>query len=420
MRAFRIPNFRAILLLSLLVLFCQSQTDALRAQGADGASPPLDGRDGRELLLRNFRPKSMLKVANNQPRRAKFPVVDVHTHPRVRFRHDPERLAEFVKLMDQQNIAVCVSLDATLGDIFDEHTKYLWTKYKSRFVIFANIDWRGDGKIDEPATWACNRAGFARLVAAQLADAKKRGASGLKLFKRFGLTYRNADGTLVRVDDRRWDPIWKACGELDLPVLIHTSDPAAFFLPIDESNERWEELSRHPDWSFYGPQRPKKYAHLQWPSRDALLAARNRVIERHPKTKFIGTHLANNPEDLAAVGTWLERYPNLYTDVTARIAELGRQPYTARKFFLKYSDRILFGTDGPRDADRLLPHWRFFETKDENFAYSENPFPPQGLWNIYGLALPDDVLRKLYYQNAARLIPGVQVRLDEFNNDKPE
>ena len=316
--------------------------------------------------------------------------------------------------MDAQNIAVCVSLDATLGDVLREHRKYVWTKYKSRFVFFANIDWRGAGKLDEPATWACNKPGFARLVAAQLTEAKRSGISGLKLFKQFGLGYRNADGTLIKIDDERWDPIWKACGELGLPVLIHTADPAAFFTPIDEKNERWEELSRHPDWSFYGSQRPEKYADLKWPTRDELLAARNRVIARHPKTNFIGAHLANNPEDLATVGKWLDSYPNLYADVTSRIAELGRQPYTSRKFFIKYADRMLFGTDGPRSAARLLPHWRFFETMDENFAYAENPFPPQGLWNIHGIGLPDHVLNKLYHLNASRLIPGVKERLAEY------
>ena len=407
------------LLASLLIaaLVCIGPAYVSLAQDPDPAtSKPLDGRDGRELLLRNFRPQSMLRLPRRRPLRAKFPVVDVHTHPRYRLKHDPEKLTEFVKLMDAHNIAVCVSLDATLGDAFGEHTKYLWTRYKSRFVVFANIQWRGDGKAGEPATWACNKPGFARMVAAQLAEAKKAGASGLKLFKRFGLTYRNADGTLIKVDDRRWDPIWKACGELELPVLIHTADPAAFFLPIDEKNERWEELSRHPDWSFYGSQRPEKYSHLKWPSRDDLLAARNRVIERHPKTVFIGAHLANNPEDLATVAKWLDRYPNLFADVTSRIAELGRQPYTARRFFVKYADRILFGTDGPRTAARLLPHWRFFETLDENFAYAENPFPPQGLWNIHGLGLPEDVLKKLYHDNAAKLIPGVKQRLKEYRS----
>jgi predicted TIM-barrel fold metal-dependent hydrolase len=183
---------------------------------------------------------------------------------------------------------------------------------------------------------------------------------------------------------------------------MHTGDPAAFFRPIDEHNERWEELRRHPDWSFYGP---------LWPKRDELLAARNRVIARHPKTTFIGAHVANNSEDLATVGQWLDRYPNLVVEIAARIGELGRQPYTARRFFLKYSDRIMFGTDGPRVRERLLPHWRFLETYDEYFPYAENPFPPQGLWNIYGLGLPDDVLKKVYYENAVRIIPGAKEKL---------
>ncbi len=232
--------------------------------------------------------------------RAKFPVIDVHVHPRVRFHHSPELLDEFVRIMDEQNIAVCVSLDGGLGESFAEHAKYLWTKYPDRFLIFANIDWRGSGREDEPATWDCQRPDFGRRMALALADAKRRGASGLKIFKQFGLGYRNPDGSLVKIDDPRWDPIWTACGELGLPVIMHTGDPAAFFRPIDERNERWEELRRHPDWSFYGP---------QWPQRDELLAARNRVIARHPKTTFIGAHVANDSEDLAAVGEWLDRVP---------------------------------------------------------------------------------------------------------------
>ena len=371
------------------------------AVGRASAEPP-DGRDGRPLALDRFRPRSMLKVDAQRRTRAKFPVVDVHTHPRLRLRRSAAQLAAFVKTMDQQNIAVCVSLDGRLGDAFGEHAGDLWTEYRERFVIFANIDWRGGGRIDAPETWDCQREDFARRMVGALADAKKRGASGLKVFKRLGLGYRNPDGSLIAVDDPRWEPIWEACGQLELPVLIHTADPAAFFQPIDETNERWEELHRHPDWSFVGAAQP---------TREELLAARNRVIARHPGTIFIGAHMANNPEDLGTVATWLDRYPNLYVEIAARIAELGRQPYTARKFFLKYADRILFGTDGPRSPARLVLHWRFLETFDEYFPYAENPFPPQGLWRIYGIGLPDDVLRKIYYANAARIIPGVRARL---------
>ena len=367
---------------------------------------PLDGRDGRPLALNRFRPRSMLRVVDHHPVRARFPVVDVHTHPRYRLRHSVVKLDDFVRIMDDHHIAVCVSLDGRLGENLDEHARYLWTRYRDRFVIFANIDWLGpSGRGGDPASWDCHRQGFGRRTAAALADAKRRGATGLKILKRFGLGYRNPDGSLMAIDDPRWDLIWEACGRLGFPVLIHTADPAAFFLPIDETNERWEELRRHPDWSFGGD---------AFPSREMLLEARNRVIARHPETLFIGAHVANNPEDLETVGKWLDAYPNLYIDIAARIAELGRQPYTTRDFFIKYADRVLFGTDGPRVPARLFPHWRFLETRDEYFPYAETPFPPQGLWNIYGIDLPDDVLRKIYHENAERLIPGVKERLDAY------
>jgi len=371
------------------------------------AEETLDGEEGRTLALDQFQPKSMLKLVEDPPTRAKFAVVDVHVHPRYKLHSVPEQLDEFVRVMDQQNIAVCVSLDGRLGEELEEHKKYLWTQYRDRFVIFANIDWQGDGQPDDPSSWACHRPGFGRRMATALADAKRRGAVGLKVFKRLGLDYLNPDGSLVVIDDPRWDPIWEACGQLDMPVLIHTADPVAFFEPIDRFNERWEELHRHPDWSF---------AAERFPTHDELLAARNRVIARHPKTVFIGAHMANYPENLGEVGRWLEKYPNLYVEISARIAELGRQPFTAREFFLKYADRILFGTDGPRPPGRLRPHWRLLETRDENFTYAENQYPPQGLWNIYGLNLPDEVLRKVYAENAIRLIPGIAERVEKLAN----
>ena len=369
----------------------------------------LDGRDGRELLLRLFRPRPMLKVEEHLLQQAALPVVDVHTHFRYRLHHSQEQLAGFVKVMDRNNIAICCSLDGKLGNELDEHIDYLWTDYRDRFVIFANIDWRGNGKPDDPPTWDCQREDFARRTVLALEDARRKGVSGLKIFKQFGLGYRNADGSLLKIDDPRWDPIWQACGELGLPILIHTADPAAFFLPIDETNERWEELSRHPDWSFPAD---------RFPSRDELLEARNRVIGRHPKTTFIGAHMANNPEDLATVGKWLREYPNLHVEFASRIGELGRQPYTARKFFLEHQDRILFGTDGPWPETRLRLYWRFLETFDENFPYSEKEFPPQGFWNIYGIGLPDEVLGKIYSENAVRIVPGVRERLEAWTDRK--
>lgn len=378
-------------------------SESLLGQSND-LSPPRDGREGRPLDLENFRPRSMLKAAQTDLRAARFPVVDVHTHFRHRLRHSAEQLDDFVAVMGRNQIAICVSLDGQLGDDFTDHANYL-SRYADRFVIFANIDWIGDGDKEKPETWSCNRPEFARHTARQLADAKKLGASGVKIFKSFGLEYRDPQGNLLKIDDPRWDPIWEACGELGLPIIIHTADPAAFFEPIDETNERWEELSRRPEWSFHGP---------EFPSRAELLEARNRVIARHPRTTFIGAHIANNPEDLATVAQWLDKYPNLVVEPSSRISELGRQPFTARKFFLKYQDRILFGTDGPWPEARLRYYWRFLETHDENFPYSEKEFPPQGFWNIYGIALPDDVLRKVYHENAARVIPGVREKLEKW------
>jgi predicted TIM-barrel fold metal-dependent hydrolase len=176
---------------------------------------------------------------------------------------------------------------------------------------------------------------------------------------------------------------------------------------MDENNVRWEELSRHPNWRLNGD---------DFPSRQALLDARNRVIARHPKTHFIGAHVANNAEDLATVSQWLEKYPNLWIEPASRIAELGRQPFTAREFLIRYADRLLFATDGPWPERRVRIYWRFFETRDESFDYSEKIPPPQGLWKIHGVDLPDEVLKKLYHGNAAKLIPGVAGRVDKFRN----
>ncbi len=370
------------------------------------AAPVLDGVGGNRLAVDRFEPQSSLVLPSESPRKAKFAVVDVHVHPRLKLHSNAEQLDEFVRVMDQQNIAVCVSLDGQLGEELEEHKKLLWTKHEDRFVFFANLDWVGGGRREDPASWDCHRLDFGRRMARSLADAKERGAVGLKIFKMLGLGYRNPDGSLVAIDDARWDPIWEACGELGMPVLIHTADPVAFFEPVDRFNERWEELHRHPDWSFAG---------AEFPSHEELLAARNRVIARHGGTTFLGAHVANYPENLAEVGRWLDAYPNLHVEIAARIAELGRQPYTARAFFLKYQDRILFGTDGPRPVGRLVPHWRMLETRDEYFSYAENQYPPQGLWNIYGLGLPDEVLRKVYSENAVRLIPGVAKRLEKYS-----
>ena len=206
---------------------------------------------------------------------------------------------------------------------------------------------------------------------------------------------------MIKIDDPRFDPIWETCGELKLPIIIHTGDPAAFFDPITPRNERFEELFRHPGWSFHGD---------QFPSRSELLDARNRVIKKHRHTQFIGAHMGGNPEDLKTVSQWLDEYPNLVVEISSRIGELGRQPRTARRFIMKYQDRVLFGTDGPWPEQRLHYYWRFLETEDEYFPYAEKEPQPQGQWFIYGINLPDEVLEKIYFKNALRLLPDFETQ----------
>ncbi len=371
------------------ILFGSSQTLAQFSSDSIRSDDP---------TLRTYDPIPNLVTAQTKLTSAKFPVIDIHTHFGVRFKGNRDELAQYFRVMEANNIIASISFDAKLGRE-DSHLKFIGEDFKNRIAAFVHLDMIGDGQQNDPKTWAANQPDFVHHTVEQLKLAKANGILGVKFFKSFGLTDKNADGSLIQIDDPRWNPIWKACGELGLPVIMHVADPMAFFQPIDENNERWEELSRHPDWSFYGD---------EFPAREELLAARNRVIARHPGTTFIGAHFANNSEDLAAVGKWLDEYPNLHIELASRINELGRQPYTARKFFIKYQDRILFGTDGPWPAQRLSYYWRFLETYDEYFPYSEKSPPPQGGWRIYGIGLPNEVLKKVYSENALRIIPGLR------------
>jgi predicted TIM-barrel fold metal-dependent hydrolase len=207
---------------------------------------------------------------------------------------------------------------------------------------------------------------------------------------------------VVAVDDERLDPFWAAAARLELPVVVHIADPVAFFDPLDARNERWEELHAHPDWHFWPPR--SEAGEAGYAGFDELLAAFDRVIGRHPGTTFIGAHVGCAAEDLGLVSSMLDRHPNDHVGMSARMAELGRQPYTARAFFLRYAERILFGTDLGYDPEMYRVHYRFLETMDESFDYSTDEVPPQGRWQIHGLGLPDDVLRRVYRDNARRLI----------------
>ena len=349
---------------------------------------------------------SSLVVGESTIAAAGFPVVDVHTHFFIKGKHDADLLDRYVEIMDRNKIAVSISLDGQLGTQLDTHASYLWAKYSDRFAIFANLDFRGKGTEGMPSTWACNQETFVFDSVAELRAQYKLGRiCGLKFFKDFGLRWKNTDGSLIQIDDSRWDPIWEVCGELGIPVLMHSADPSAFFRPLDENNERIGELRARPEWAFLGP---------DFPSRDALHQARNRVIAKHPKTNFIAAHFGNDAENLEELSKWLDDYPNLYVEFSSRLNELGRQPYTARRFFQKYQDRILLGTDGPFPEQRLRIYWRFLETFDEYFHYSEKSPPPQGDWRIYGIGLDPEVLQKIYWLNACRIIPGLQAKVRAF------
>lgn len=357
----------------------------------------------QQLPLSDFRPKSMLVVPETKIARAKFPVIDVHTHVGGVLRARPAAgkpapvdLPQIVSWMDQLNLSLLLNLTGGYGDALARNIAGLDRKHPGRFLSCVQPDWN---RLREP--------NYPAWQAADLARAKQAGAVGLKVLKNLGLTVREQGktGPLVRLDDPRFDPMWDAAGKLNLPVFIHTSDPDAFFTPIDRFNERWDELGNHPDWSFYG---------RDFPSKPELLAARNRVIERHPKTTFVCLHVANHPENLDDVTAWLRRYPNMLVEIGARIGELGRQPRRARRFFDEFPDRILFGTDATPNGSSvpqqdLTPamyqcYFRFLETLDEYFDYSPAEIPPQGRWRIYGIGLPDDILLKLYHDNAARLL----------------
>jgi predicted TIM-barrel fold metal-dependent hydrolase len=362
---------------------------------------------GDQLQLTDFEPRSTLHVPERKVPRARYPVIDVHTHlsgkakqiqgvgvgEAMRYPAEPDVV---LPTMDRKNIRFMVNLTGGVGKGLGEAIEKFQRPYPNRFVTFTEPWWE-----------RTNETGYPQFQADQIAQAHQAGARGLKILKTLGLYLREriSEGPLVKVDDWRFDPMWEACGSLNMPVAIHVSDPEAFFLSIDRFNERFEELNEHPDWSFYG---------RDFPSNTEILEARNRVLARHPKTQFITLHVGNNAENLAYVGECMDRFTNMHVEIAARIAELGRQPRTARQFFDKYQDRILFGTDASpngKDTPQQLfndqmyeIYFRFLETEDEYFDYAPSRVPPQGRWRIYGLGLPDTILKKVYYENAARML----------------
>jgi uncharacterized protein len=333
------------------------------------------------MSIEEYQPKSTLVVPEHKPARAKYPFIDVHNHQDRDM--SAAEAARLVADMDRINLKVMVNLSGSQGAEFEKGYRNLAGRYPGRFIVFANLDFSG---IEKP--------GWGERAAAQLEQDYRHGARGLKIFKNLGLTVMDANGKRVPVDDPRIHPVWEKCADLGIPVLIHSGEPRSFFDPQDKYNERWLELKEIPSRA----RPPDKY-----PSFEQILKEQHHLFESHPRTRFIDAHLGWLGGDLARLGALFDRLPNVYTEIGAVLAELGRQPRFARDWFVKYQDRVMFGKD-TWAADEYLVYFRVLETDDEYFDYYRKR---HAFWKMYGLALPDDVLKKLYYKNALKVIPGI-------------
>ena len=336
----------------------------------------------QDLTYEEYQPVSTLEVPENPLTRSKFPFIDAHAHYRGS-RGGASVVAQRIQEMDDMNMAVMVNLSGGSGERFEQTQQALTGRHPSRFVNFANIDFGG---IDEP--------GWGERTAEQLEKDVKAGAVGLKIYKNLGMFTRDKNGR-VATDDPRIDPVWKKCGELGIPVLIHTGEPSPFWLPHDAANERWLELKQFPN--------RKREDASRFASFDQTMGEQHNLFRRHPNTTFINAHLGWLGNDLGRLGALLDEIPNMYTEIGAVLAELGRQPRHAREFFIKYQDRILFGKDSWNPSEYHV-YFRVLETADEYFDYYRRR---HAHWKMYGLDLPDEVLKKVYYKNALRIIPGI-------------
>jgi predicted TIM-barrel fold metal-dependent hydrolase len=344
------------------------------------------------LLAREYAPRLSLSVPAHVVERARYPVVDVHKHlgywPSRRGQPAgtdgwPAPVGALIDGMDRLNIRACVNLDGFYGP----HLHRVLDRYAAhadRFITFAGAAWHRSDDAD-----------FGEREARRLRESVAAGARGFKVFKALGLWLRDDSGRLWMPDDERLAPLWSTAGDLGVPVLIHVADPVGFFLPADRHNDRLPSLGRRPEW-FFGT--------AEHPPFEVLMESQVRLFRRHPRTTFLGAHVLNRPDDLAWVGNVLDECPNVYPEISARIGDLGRQPRTARSFFERYQDRVLFGTDG--NGLGIYPqYFRVLETEDDLIlpANDSGAFPA-GPWPLYGLGLPDGVLKKLYHDNAVRLL----------------
>jgi len=336
---------------------------------------------GRQTMtVEEYEPRSLLVVPQHKVPRARYRFIDVHNHQN---RRSGAELDQLVKEMDEINMGVMVQLSGGYGDRLAENVKRQKGKYPDRFVIFANIDFNN---IDAPD--------YSKRAAAQLERDIANGAQGLKIFKNFGMDLKDTRGNRIHTDDPRFDEVFEVCARRNIPVLIHTGEPLGLFLPMDRYNERWLELKTHP-----GRGRPPE----RYPKWEDLMEEQHRLFARHPNTKFIDAHLGWLGNNLGELAKLLDRLPNVNTEIGAVIEELGRQPRFARQFLVKYQDRVLFGKDTYNKAE-YGTYFRTLETADEYFDHDRKY---HGIWKMYGLDLPDEVLKKIYYRNALRLIPGI-------------
>lgn len=333
-----------------------------------------------DMCFADYDPKSTLVVPEHKVTRAKFPFIDVHNH---QWRMSDQDLGTMAEEMDKMNMAVMVNLSGRSGETLKASVENVKAQAPGRFIVFANIDFEG---IDNP-DWT-------KRTVSQLEQDYANGARGLKIYKNLGLTVTDSRGNRVPVDDPRLDPVWEKCGELGIPVLIHTGEPAVFWEPVDKHNERWLEMKqfpkRHRDPAEYPP----------W---EEVMSEQWNVFRKHPNTTFINAHLGWLGNDLERLGRLLDEFPNMYTEIAAVLAELGRQPRFARKFFIKYQDRLMFGKDTWQPEEYHV-YFRVLETADEYFDYYRKR---HAFWKMYGLNLPDEVLKKLYYKNALKVVPGI-------------
>jgi predicted TIM-barrel fold metal-dependent hydrolase len=329
----------------------------------------------------DYRPRSTVVAPPHLVPKARFPVVDVHTHGTSNAAGFAQRIPE----MDALNLRVLVDLSggADPAQIKQKVDAIDASPYRDRFRVFANVNWEGAGG-----------PGWKDKALADLRQSVKNGAIGLKVFKELGLRNKKADGSRLAVDDPDLDPVWDLAGELDVPVIIHTAEPQEFFSPVDNHNERWLELNIFP--SRQSP--PSTY-----PAFEQLMKERDHMFAKHPKTRFIGAHFAWYGNDLERAARLLDTLPNVTLEVAAVLYEFGRQPYASAQFFTKYQDRVLFGKD-TYETSEYPYYWRVFETHDEYFDYYRGY---HAFWKLYGMGLPDAVLKKLYYQNALKVEPGL-------------